>query len=188
MMISPDRDAIFIEVCKTGSTAAARYLREHGWVQNSSLKPRIISTDAGRHSFLTEETMPHIRGMRTYGVVRNPWDRMASLWRASCPSHKPFWTFLNRGRFRLGPADALHFQQVNWLYGVEHVIRYETLNDDWQRLADKYGDLPSLPKGGLPVVNKSKDRRTPQWTRRERDLIARRFADDIATFGYKEPS
>ena len=183
-MISPDRRALFVEVCKTGSTAAARHLASNGWVQNGAKgHKRIPGTALGRHARLEKDSVTYVRntGMRTYGVVRNPWDRMASLWRASAPGTMSFWEYMNSGRFKHGGYDVLRMTQATWLYGVEHVIRYEQLTEQWNL-------YPDLPAGELPKVNVSKNRAKPDWEQREVDIIAERFAEDIRRWGYEGPT
>ena len=188
MMIHPDGVAVFVEVPKTGSTAATLHLRKHGWFQNGS-KGTIPVTGAfpGRHSYPSAATRQLFdrTGVTAYGVVRNPWDRMASLWRSSAPGNTTFLDYMTTGRFTHGPIDVMTCQQDTWLKHCDYVLHYEQLEDIWSELAGAFGHLPPGP---LPRANVSKRRATPLWTKAEVDLIADRFALDIETYGYTGPT
>lgn len=191
MMISPDGRALFVEVPKTGSTAASAFLRKNGWWQNGSQGARRVpGTVTGRHTTLTAESGQWMdeHEVVAYGVVRNPWDRMASLWRASAPGTQSFWDYMTTGRFNTGDYDLIHMQQADWLEHVDYVMRYETLIGDWTMRAAALGHLPPIPEHGFDVVNRSKRQAKPEWTQREIDLISERFELDIAVWGYTGPS
>lgn len=186
MMLNYQRKAAFIEVCKNASTACAVLLRNHGWWQNGAKnRPRIPHTLSGRHAYLTRQAKEHMTeaGWTVYGVVRNPWDRMASLWRADDPQ-PAFGEMLKRGRYKMGGVSILIFDQVDWLYGVDHVLRYEHLERDLAAHAEDLG-LHAAPK--LPPVNISRSRATPPWTPELIDLVGARFNRDVERWGYTPP-
>lgn len=186
MMIEPGGKAVFIEVPKTGSTACTIHLRDQGhWFQNGARgRTAIPGTFMGRHSHLTDDTLKEL-GVVAYGVVRNPWDRMASLWRASSPGSTPFISYMKRGSFRHGPFDLMTKPQHDWLERVDHVIRYEELDRLWDQMAWQFGHLPLGP---IDPANVSRRRTVPEWTDEELDIVAERFAIDIETYGYTGPS
>lgn len=183
MMIHPEGQAVFVEVPKTGSTAATKHLSKHKWFQNGSKAAVLPGTTYGRHSYPNEITRRFLEEhlCTSYGVVRNPWDRMASLWRASAPGNTPFFEYMTTGKFKHGDMDILMQPQRQWLEHVDVVMTYERLAEDWDK-------QPDLPPGPLPVVNRSKNRAMPAWTKEEIDLVAERFAIDIETYGYEGPT
>ena len=189
MMIHPNGVAIFVEVPKTGSTACTVHLNKKGhWFQNGSKGTKLIpDTFAGRHSVISDKSREMLTdmGVTVYGVVRNPWDRAASLWRASAPHSDTFMRYMTQGKFKHGPLDLMTEQQWTWLRNVDHVIRYEDLERTWDQMAYQFGHLAPGP---LPKVNVSKRRAKPDWTREELDLVAHRWRDDIEHFGYTGPS
>ena len=188
MMIHPTGKAVFVEVPKTGSTACTKHLHAHGWFQNGGKGYATLpNTATGRHSYPTASTKAFLdeMGATSYGVVRNPFDRMASLWRASAPGNTGFHAYMISGKFRHGDMDILTQPQHTWLDNVDHVMRYEALEEQWDYWADRYGDLPL---GSIPVINRSKNRAVPEWTSEEIDIVAQRFAVDIETYGYEGPS
>ena len=189
MMIHPQGVALFVEVPKTGSTACTLHLRKHGWFQNGMKGTKQIpgTTFPGRHSYLDAAARQLLdqTEVTVYGVVRNPWDRMASLWRASAPGTVPFLEYMQTGKFRHNHIDIMTAQQRTWLEFADHVIRYEELGRNWDQMSYQFGHLPVGP---IPVSNRSKRRASPNWTQEEIDLIADRFALDIQTYGYTGPS
>ena len=64
---------------------------------------------------------------------------------------------------------------------MDDILRFENLNEDWARLCDKQGwDLE------LPHTNKSSGKHyTEYYDNETRDMVARRYADDIDYFGYE---
>lgn len=186
MMRSPDSQLLFIEVPRTGSTALKSHLRDRGgWAQVPALQGV-----RGRHSPLLQ---PY-RGY-AFGVRRNPWDRMASWWRLSAPGTTSFISYLMEGRHKIAGVDILRFTQVQWLQYTDDQLRYETLEEDWQRLCARvqhfefvsYETKSELPPGPIPLRNVSKDKREPEWTAKEIDVVAQRFAEDIERWGYTGP-
>lgn len=188
MMIHPDGVAVFIEIPKTGSTSATHYLNKKAkWFQNGAKGTSPIpGTFPGRHSHPNEESRALFdeHGVTVYCVVRNPWDRMASMWRASAPGSTSFIDYLKTGKFKHGPYDLMTKPQLDWAKWADHVIRYEELERTWEQMAFQFGHLPNGP---LPKINVSKNRAVPQWTREELDIIEKRFIDDIEKFGYTGP-
>lgn len=89
-------------------------------------------------------------------------------------------------------ADGLfarfHANQVDYLaldgrLAMDHILRFETLPSDFQRLAEHLG----FP-GRLPHRNRSarSDSPTAEYDAESRALVAARFARDCQTFGYRE--
>lgn len=188
MMIHPEGKAVFVEVPKTGSTAATKHLNSHGWFQNGARGyAPMPASHTGRHGMITDHLKEWLdeHGVTVYGVVRNPWDRMASLWRSSSPGTTPFDTYMKTGKFVHGSTDLIMTPQHEWLRNVDVIMRYERLAEDWDYWSDRYNELP---RGPLPVVNRSKDRSVPEWTEEEINMIAERYAIDIETYGYEGPS
>lgn len=190
MMLHPHGVAVFIEVPKTGSTACTLHLRDAGgWFQNGSKGTKQVpgTSFPGRHALLSQETRDVFDdlGVTAYGVVRNPWDRMASLWRASAPGSTSFISYLKTGRFTHGHIDIMTTPQHEWLRWVDHVIHYENLAREWDQMSYQFGHLPLGP---IPPRNVSKSRAIPPWTAEEIAIVAERFAIDAEVYGYGGPS
>ena len=114
-------------------------------------------------------------------VVRNPWDRLVSAAR-HLGQHKRFSDWL-RGSKQLFWLDILRTPQTVWTRGCTHILRFESLKDDWQVFCADAG----FP--GLPLHYNDLHRNAPVdyrefYTDEDAELVAERFAPDIKEFGY----
>lgn len=136
-----------------------------------------------------------------FAFVRNPFDRIASLYRNKVVNEQhaitrkyfgliypgmPFAEFaraISRIPDRL--ADAHFKSQYYWLYDrgrclVDYVGRYETLIDDFRPVQKR------LQLGDLPALNTSSPYQAADlYDRRSTEAIYRRYRHDIVTFGYE---
>lgn len=144
--------------------------------------------------------------MRTFMVVRNPWERMVSLYR-----HRMRKLHLSyEGQPRNTPEDIRIAQEgfVPWLlttpsegdkvltrmaqaewgknrkgqYCVERVLRQERLTADWLDLTEEWG-LPPTHLKRANVGNSSGWREA--YTDEAREHVAHYFAEDIRRYGYE---
>jgi len=187
MMLHPEGRAVFVEIPRTGSTAATVFLRSHGWFQNGARGHHPLPmTMLGRHAPISPEARVLLRAqdVPTFAVVRNPWDRMASAWRIDNGKEGDLERYLKHGRFMHGKLDILRMTQVSWTYGVEHVLRYETLEHDWDT---HIWHLPALPRDGFARLNVPPQPK-PDWTQEAIDIVAKRFAPDIERWGWTGPT
>lgn len=89
------------------------------------------------------------------GVVRNPYDRLVSVW-SFCREHThpgvSFRNFVLHDEWKIGPSsraiDVLRTPQMAWLVGCNKVLRFENLNDEFARWSEaqlgRRLDLPRL--------------------------------------------
>lgn len=152
----------------------------------------------------------HARGWdwsayRKFAVVRNPYDRVVSLYHHHDRHYRPAvpgWPGLadrwgkvlrRRGRFaryvaELDPARRLHSPLGSFLGDetgqclVEEVLRFENLGAEVPRLLSTLG----LSGAVMPRLNESRHRLSYRryYNRRSRDSVARLYAEDIRRFGY----
>jgi Sulfotransferase family len=212
-MISHQYRCIFVEVPKTGTTSIRSILGnprhphldvwelkhelETQWTRHNGrwdkyygawygLKPEKERRDRGRAIF---------DSYFKFGFVRNPWDRTVSLYerRESAQLHKEitFDEFVDRIRYStftcMYPSPKVN--QLDWMVDpsgnviVDFIGRFERLEEDWRLVADKLDIDRPLPHGNR---NPQRIRHyTDYYTPRTRDIVARRFAVDIETFGYE---
>jgi hypothetical protein len=123
-----------------------------------------------------------------FSFERNPWDRQVSWYHYKTKSkpddRKPSFDAFNRDRRRAWVE--------NWdLYTSEGEVildfigRYETLDADFARIADRIGLSNTLQ---LPKVNVSKTKGVDwhsYYTDESRALIAEWYAEEIRHFGYR---
>jgi len=120
---------------------------------------------------------------------KNPF--RSELWNYAINHSHDFESFLENCTatiFDLGCNKSFVFNQADYLTNkdgnmvVDFVGRFETLATDAETVFKKL-ELDSL---GLPKLNQSKHAHYSSWyTDKTRELIAQRFAKDIALFGYE---
>jgi hypothetical protein len=132
---------------------------------------------------IARDEVPDWDKMRSFAFVRNPWDRMVSVWRKFAPN-LDFPTFVNRPAiFGLNQRP-----QVAWLFDrngkqiVDDIGRFEDLNRDFAQIAASWGSTAQP----LPHINATDhaDWRS-YYTPELRDHVSKTFAADIETFGYR---
>jgi hypothetical protein len=146
----------------------------------------------------------------TAAFVRNPWDRLVSwyamivqrrdrprrrpeprLWRYVYENSNSFEEFVRRCTAEIDDVDgrkSFCWNQIDYLTDergrqiVDFVGRFETLPADAQRLFEHLG----LHGVGLPHVNPSSHTHySTYYTDELADVVRRRYARDIETFGYE---
>jgi len=211
-MISHKHKCIFVEVPKTGSTSIRamlgkayiphlnlveiKTLMENSWTQFGGrtnriraalyqLLPRERKIDIGRRQF---------ESYFKFGFVRNPWDRVVSLYERTEPiqmkdkmSSDEFVEWI-----QFSSATCIHSSphryQLDWFLDgsgnmlADFIGRFECLERDWAVVADKLG----ITEKTLPHARENPRARpyTEYYTARTRDLIAQKFEIDIEHFGY----
>ena len=158
----------FVHIPKTGGMSVRMWLSKN--------TPRYI-----------HPSLPMITPQQTCAVVRNPWDRVVSLWAFWNKLKKaniPFDNFVrNLSSFKFNDVSWFTFDQPQkaWIpNGVTYLLRFETLDRDFVQIQNLFGCTDPLPK-----INASDhaDYHT-YYTDETRDIVARVFKDDIDTFGY----
>ncbi len=152
------------------------------------LREKIIDTEYLERSF-------------KFAFVRNPWDRMVSLFhylRERYPHElggiRTFPSFIERvASGDIPPVDLYNVKglsqansQLDWLrhedvFLPDFVGRFETLHEDWCTLCKMLG-IPAPP---LPHKQKSSHSfYRNYYDTKLRELVAKRFAEEIDFFGY----
>tara|TARA_R110002020_G_scaffold278506_2_gene493908 strand:- start:2968 stop:3468 length:501 start_codon:yes stop_codon:yes gene_type:complete len=127
----------------------------------------------------------------SFGVVRDPWDRMRSRYHYSrkafkrphpAPLDGPFsdfaiWACLNHPATLYGRLTDHYHKLV-----VSRVLRFETLAEDFARLTtDLFGEAVELP-----LENVSENRNQDSYSDAAIDLMRKTFAVDFRLFGYPD--
>jgi hypothetical protein len=212
-MISHKYKCIFVEVPKTGSTSIRailgkayiphlnlveiKTLMENSWTQFGGRTNRVR---AALYQLLPRERKIDIgwRQFESYfkfGFVRNPWDRVVSLYERTEPlkmkDKMSFDEFVDW--IQLSSATCIHSSphryQLDWFLDgsgnmlADFIGRFERLERDWAFVADKLG----IAEKTLPHARENPRARhyTEYYTPRTRDLIAQKFRVDIEHFGYQ---
>ena len=149
------------------------------------LLPRERKIDIGRRQF---------ESYFKFGFVRNPWDRVVSLYERSEPiqmkDKMSFDEFVEWIQFSSATCihSSPHRYQLDWFLDgsgnmlADFIGRFECLERDWAVVADKLG----ITEKTLPHARENPRARpyTEYYTARTRDLIAQKFEIDIEHFGY----
>jgi hypothetical protein len=114
---------------------------------------------------------PAIADFYSFGFVRNPWDRIVS-----------YYQFLSRRNF------ARHVETGNpyhpcwhWTKDLDFVGRFESLEADFSHICRRLGISAELPH-----VNATERGPYRQYFDEvTRDIVARRYADDLREYGYE---
>ncbi|HEX5316827.1 MAG TPA: sulfotransferase family 2 domain-containing protein, partial [Candidatus Kapabacteria bacterium] len=120
-----------------------------------------------------------------FTCVRNPWDRMISLY--FTPTQNTIvW---DRKRFRKIIVKALpvsDYLQLNEcenesFENVDYIMRFENLEDDFRAVCAAIGISPAV----LPKYNRSnREHYSTYYDDELRELVRERFAAEIERFGY----
>jgi hypothetical protein len=130
-----------------------------------------------------------VPGEKTFAVVRNPWDRVVSMWafwNANYPleQENDFKNFVrNLKKYKFGKEAWFDFSepQKSWIPdGVDYLLHYETLENDFKQIQEYYGcyePLEHFNKSSHTDYHSYYDKDT--W-----DLVGEIFRQDIEDFGY----
>lgn len=207
MVINDRHRFIFIHVPKSAGTSMMQVLRDlpgnnRRWCAVSNHEPiRDFHTHWPHRRNLVDRILQRNPvGFRTCAFVRNPWDRLASLYRyltekkrrkAGVSGLTTFANFLEQAAEGVAWINGLHsfrnqvdfFEDAEGRMAIDFVGHYEHLTDDVATLSDRLG-VPIR----LPHLNRSshagRDYRH-DYSDRLAEFVRKRFTRDIDEFGYE---
>ena len=211
-MISHKHKCIFVEIPKTGSTSIRtvvgsppkahlnicqiRYNMQHYWTRYGSIKNKLLSS---LYLLLPENKRietgeEEFRSYFKFGFVRNPWDRVVSLYFRTdglqMKDKMTFDEFVDWIKYSSSTCihPVPHTNQLDWLVDphgnvlVDFIGKFENIQKDWELIASEYG----LPME-LPHNNKNLNERhfyTEYYSNRTKEIIENKFRVDIEFFDY----
>ena len=196
-MISFQKRFLFVHIPKTGGNSIQSILApysedeitrrpgqdgvERFGVSNPKYKLKKHSPLATYRAALGEEQFGQLY---KFATVRNPWDRMASLYfRASRGAVQ--WDRKGFQKMVLeapSAADFLRLDEHQDPFGnVDRILRFENLAEDFSSVCAAIG----IPSQTLPKYNRSEREHYSKYYDDElRELVARRCSLEIERFGY----
>ncbi len=211
-VISHKYKCIFVEVPKTGSTSVRAILgkawkphlnlwqiknhMENYWTHFGGTKNRILEVI---YPALSKERRKEIgqKQFETYfkfGFVRNPWDRVVSLYErneaGTLKDKMTFEQFVDWIQYSSATCihSSPHRYQLDWFVDpngnvlADFIGKFERLEEDWARVAQKLGIAEKLPHRR---ANPRARHYTEYYNPRTREVIANKFKVDIERFGYE---
>lgn len=161
-------------------------LPRNGWSDNHYTYEQVIET------FDTLD-IPHKKDMVFFGLIRNPWDRMVSLYKHRLRKQKyntPEDSALLAQGFEPWLLNTQHradkyltkLPQLKWFEGCPNkkLLKFEELND--KTISSLIGHEVKLPRQNVGSNHNEYDSFHTETTR---DFIANHFAEDIAWGDYK---
>ena len=184
-MISHKHKFIFIHIPKTGGSSVENFFTS-GYSEGGfeSKHKTAISYES--------EFPDKFREYFTFSTIRNPWEKCFSHYnyRAGDPSQSGFSRHLLFSDWlKRKISNPLVFKtQFDFLKNaydeilLDHIMRFEKLQEDFDVVCDKIG----IPHSQLPHINKTKHKHyTEYYDDETREIVARKYAQDIEHFGYK---
>ena len=206
-----NKNVLFIWVPRTGGTSIWRYLStQSGSVDKLWRKPyefenqKIVTfAHTSIMDLLSKNIMSrdYFSNAFKFAFVRNPWERLVSLYFYLRPGNHPKISTKSFDSFCLGLKDIVLEpvgfynvrglsqcnQQVDWLFDkdgrliVDFIGRFENLQSDFEKICDRTG----ITARRLPRVNITKHRHySAYYTVETRQVVEELFKKDIETFGY----
>ena len=198
-MISFQKRFLFVHIPKTAGNSIQSALRDYSedelvalrseqdgverfGLRNPKYKLKKHSTLADYRAALGETEFGNLY---KFTCVRNPWDRMISLY-FTPTQNTAAW---DRKKFRkiissaLSVPDYLRLDQgeENPFGNVEYIMRFENLEDDFRTVCAALDISPPI----LPQYNRSnRDHYSRYYNDELRELVRMRFATEIERFGY----
>ena len=159
---------LFVENPRTASTVISQMLMDY-----CDVSP-IVPRHGNLRDNIFEGNDPTELEINTVVVVRNPVDRMVSLWQMD-HNELSFREWMMRGL-----PEWQFVPQSYYAEGVTTVLKYENLEEEWNALMKDVGYNLSLPEH-TPTKH-------PSITKTDKDLVYKKFQEDFEAFGYKHPT
>jgi len=183
-MIDHARRLLFVHITRTGGTSIEWALVGRDWA-NIDLATKHLSASQMRRHY--GERMWN--ECAKFTVVRNPWDRVISMWATTWWDFDPeacrqadIEGFLRQ--LRPHPNEAYQSLCYHDILDepLDFVLRYETMQADLSRMLQQCGH----PDVVLPCVWKTcRQHYSRYYTPKARRMVADMFSEDIRRFGYR---
>ena len=200
-MISHEHKFIFVHIPKCAGCSLKEHLQENSCGE-------LINSGHKTLNKILEDLCAEAKDYYKFTFVRNPWDRMVSLyffWRNQTPD-SPFYKwdhkqveFIKSKNISFKDFVKLISSENSTIHEKPHLYPYighfmndpssfdfigklENFQEDFDQICAKIG----IPKQELKWVNKSKHKHYSEYYNDEtRAIVAKKYVKDIEHFGYK---
>lgn len=202
-MISLAHNFLFVHIPKTAGNSIQNILRAYSEDKIVCSAPhqdgferfgvRSDKFNIHKHSTLqeyrTELGEEVFQRLFKFTTVRNPWDRMVSIYfsphKGTVSWNREQFIKLIEGVTPISARiclDGKYASSSSCFSDINYFIRYESLNDDFKKVCELIG-IPWVP---LPIRNKSKRQPYAVYYDDELvELVRYRFPEEISYFGYE---
>ena len=188
-MISHNQRFVFIHVPKAAGSSIEYALRQYSNTPVSfSSNGNAILEDKHKTAHEMKEALgPLWNSYFSFGVVRNPWERVVSNFLYLLNIDHPMTKGAKSPREWILNNNVWCYPAYNYLFideklAVNGLIRHETLQEDFNRICEAI-EIENIE---LPHMNKTAGKHfTEYYDDESRDIIAQLFERDIYHFGYK---
>ena len=192
-MISKNKKFVFIHIPKTGGSSIEKCLKKYSTDKitgNENNVQVICNKTNNNYKHATLQQHKNIYGdiisdYFKFTVIRNPWDRLISLWHWGGNGNFNKKKFINKIKTRSKEQGAWA-PMVNYICKdnkilVDKIVRFENLDKEFHQTMNKM-DI----KITLPHINKTKHRNyTSYYDDELKTIIEQYYKKDIELFNYK---
>jgi hypothetical protein len=209
MKISEEKYFVFVHVAKAAGTSISTLVTPYCIAERKNNLLKVLSKSGivpnwRWHHYRIHEPLRTVEkripkdlydGLVKFAVVRNPWDRLVSMYHYKKQGHgrqlgmiKKLGTFSNWLRW-MGdlPHSSPYKLQVNMLkqhdgiIGVNHILRFESLSEQWNDFSKVIGVEEQLPKLNTSNHNNWRE----YYSKEDADYVASIWQEDIDTLEYQ---
>jgi hypothetical protein len=176
-MISHEHKALFIHIPRTGGTSVEKAFGiDNLW--QSSPEEKHLSASQARAFYGKEIWKKYFK----FSFVRNPWDRMVSLWKSKYYGiQDSFYDFLLQYRPAPWESQSLCCREILDLE-LDFIGRYESLGQDYAEICGRIGK----EAGALPVLQVSQhDHYSKYYHDETRLIVAWLCRKDVREYSYR---
>ena len=172
-MIDHKKKCIFVHVTKTGGSSIQLALNMENYHLPASKIKEIVGKNKWNDYF-------------KFSFVRNPWDKIVSQyhfnrhnWGLKNATFKEYIQAWQNGK-RISAYPPFNLYYIN--EKIDFVGRFENLQEDFDKICGKIG----IERQKLPHKKKTKHKHyTEYYDEETKQIVAKKFAEDIDYFGYE---
>ena len=171
-MISFDYKFVFIHINRTGGTSIEKAF---GYAGNNKERMRTAQE--------AKQSLPEWDDYFKFSFVRNPWDRAISTYLHELQNLSlTSIAFEDWVEEKSSRSCRAYWDQSDWLLDMDFIGRYETIENDFQKICSQIG--VELKLTHYPNNKTRRSHYSEYYNQRTRDMVASWFAKDIEAFSY----